>query len=146
MNRSEVLKALNLALELEMSAMVRYLHHSFAVAGPGRGPLVGLFRARARHCMDHATKLGEKIAVMGGKASVHIQEAHEPAEQSIEEMLRENLDAERNHLKLYEEQLEIVKDNPSLRVFIEQFIVDETAHVEELEMYLRHASKVVATV
>jgi bacterioferritin len=146
MEKAEILKALNSDLEYEMSAMIRYLHHSFAVAGPGRGPLVGLFRARARDCMDHATKLGEKITVMGGKASVNIQDVQEPAEPSIEEMLKENLDAERQHLKLYEEQLELVKDNPSLRVFIEQFIVDETAHVEELEMYLRHASKVAATV
>src|SRR5438067_2099808 len=101
MNKGEVLKALNLDLEHEMSAMVRYLHHSFIVSGPMRGPLVTLFRGRAKDCMNHAIKLGEKITALGGHPSVKIQEIYEPGEQSIEEILAEDLEVEKTHLGLY---------------------------------------------
>lgn len=144
MDKAKVLKALNLDLEHEMSAMIRYLHHSFIVAGPMRGPLVGMFRAKAKDCMNHAIKLGEKITAMGGHPSVKIQEIYEPGEQTIEEMVKENVEVEKLHLKLYEEQLELVKDNTPLRLLLEQLLVEETTHMEELEMYLRHAAKSTA--
>jgi bacterioferritin len=141
MDKAKVLKALNLDLEHEMSAMIRYLHHSFIVSGPMRGPLVGMFRAKARDCMNHAIKLGEKITAMGGHPSVKIQEIYEPGEQTIDEMVQENIDVEKMHLQLYDEQLELVKDNTPLRLLLEQMLVEETSHMEELEMYLRHSSK-----
>jgi bacterioferritin len=141
MDKAKVLKALNLDLEHEMSAMIRYLHHSFIVSGPMRGPLVTLFRNRARDCMNHAIKLGEKISVMGGHPSVKIQEIYEPGDQTIEEMLKENLEVEKSHLQMYEEQLLLVQDNTPLRIMLEQILVEETAHVEELEMYLRDSER-----
>src|SRR5579875_4069421 len=140
MDKGKVLQALNLDLEHEMSAMIRYLHHSFLVSGPGRGPLVSLFRTRARDCMDHAIKLGEKIVALGGHPSVKIQEIYEPGEQTIEEMLRENLEVEKMHLGIYEEQLQLVHDNTPLRLLLEQMLV------EELEMYLRHSARKPAPV
>jgi bacterioferritin len=143
MDKAKVLKALNLDLEHEMSAMVRYLHHSFIVSGPMRGPLVALFRTRAKDCMNHAIRMGEKITALGGHPSVQIQEIYEPGEQTIEEMLKEDLEVERTHLALYEEHLALVQDNTPLRVMLENVLVEETAHVEELEMYLRSSKQPV---
>ena len=139
MDKAKVLKALNLDLEHEMSAMVRYLHHSFIVSGPLRGPLVGLFRQQARDSMTHAITLGEKITALGGHPSVKIQEIYEPGDQTIEEMLQEDLEVENLHIGNYEEQLELVQDNTPLRIMLEQMVVDETKHAEELEMYLRQS-------
>ena len=73
MDKKKVLEALNLDLEHEMSAMIRYLHHSFIVTGPLRGTLVNMFRTKARESMDHAITLGEKITALGGHPSVKIQ-------------------------------------------------------------------------
>lgn len=136
MDKKKVLEALNLDLEHEMSAIVRYLHHSFIVTGPTRGPLVAMFRRQAEDSMQHAIKLGEKICALGGHPSVKIQEVYEPGDQSIEEMLREDLEMERKHLELYELQLELVTDNTALRLMLEQILVEETQHVDELAMYL----------
>lgn len=143
MDKAKVLKALNLDLEHEMSAMVRYLHHSFIVSGPLRGPLVSLFRQQARDSMTHAITLGEKITALGGHPSVKIQEIYEPGDQTIEEMLQEDLEVEKLHIGNYEEQLELVQDNTPLRIMLEQMVVDETKHAEELEMYLRQAKPAV---
>lgn len=136
MDKKKVLDALNLDLEHEMAAIVRYLHHSFIVTGPTRGPLVAMFRRQATDSMQHAITLGEKICALGGHPSVKIQEVYEPGDQTIEEMLREDLEMEKRHLELYERQLELVSDNTSLRLLLEQIIVEETTHVDELEMYL----------
>lgn len=138
MDRKKVLEALNLDLEHEMTSIVRYLHHSFIVSGPIRAPLVSMFRSMAADSMQHAIKLGEKITAMGGHPSVRIQEIYEPGEQSILDMLKENLEAEKHHLQLYEKQLELVQDNTPLRLMLEQVVVEESNHIEQLEMYLRN--------
>jgi bacterioferritin len=146
MDRKKVLEALNLDLEHEMTSIVRYLHHSFIVSGPIRAPLVAMFRNMASDSMQHAIKLGEKITAMGGHPSVKIQEIYEPGEQSIIDMLKENLEAEKHHLQLYEKQLELVADNTPLRLMLEQVVVEESNHIEQLEMYLRNdAAAPVAT-
>jgi bacterioferritin len=142
MDRKKVLEALNLDLEHEMTSIVRYLHHSFIVSGPIRAPLVAMFRNMASDSMQHAIKLGEKITAMGGHPSVKIQEIYEPGEQSILEMLKENLEAEKHHLQLYEKQLELVQDNTPLRLMLEQVVVEESNHIEQLEMYLRNDAAV----
>lgn len=144
MDKKKVLEALNLDLEHEMSAIVRYLHHSFIVTGPTRGPLVSMFRTQAMDSMQHAIKLGEKITALGGHPSVKVQEIFEPGEQTIEEMLREDVEMERQHLQRYEDQMDLVQDNTALRLMIEQIIVEETAHVEELDMYLGPVTKATA--
>ena len=144
MDKKKVLEALNLDLENEMSAMIRYLHHSFIVEGPMRGPLVALFRAQATDSMQHAIKLGEKICALGGHPSVKIQEIYEPGDQTLEEMLQEDLEMEKHHLDMYEQQLGLVQDNTALKLMLEQILVEETAHVEELQRYIGHKSPVRA--
>lgn len=144
MDRKKVLEALNLDLEHEMTSIVRYLHHSFIVSGPIRAPLVAMFRSMASDSMQHAIKLGEKITAMGGHPSVRIQEIYEPGEQSILDMLKENLEAEKHHLQLYEKQLELVQDNTPLRLMLEQVVVEESNHIEQLEMYLRNDATIPA--
>ena len=136
MDKQKVLDALNLDLEHEMAAIVRYLHHSFIVTGPTRGPLVEMFRRQATDSMQHAIKLGEKICALGGHPSVKVDEVYEPGDQTIEEMLREDLEMEKQHLLNYEKQLDLVEGNTPLRLMLEQILVEETAHVDELEMYL----------
>jgi len=140
MNKAKVLEALNLDLEHEMASIVRYLHHSFIVSGPLRGTLVPMFRKQAMDSMQHAITLGEKIVALGGHPSVNIQAIYEPGDQTIEEMLAENLEVERQHLEMYEKQLELVHDNTPLRLMMEQVIVEESAHVDELAIYLGHTN------
>src|SRR3989338_10606044 len=101
----KLINALNQDLEKEMAGIVRYLHHSFIVFGPNRGPLVQMFRAQATESMDHAIQLGEKITALGGHPSVKVDQVFEPGYQSVEDMIAEDLEAEKKHLNLYIEQL-----------------------------------------
>ncbi len=137
MDKKKVITALNAALEHEMSAMVRYMHHSFIVTGPDRGPLVQFFRARVNEAARHAISVGDKISALGGHPSVKISEIYEPGEQTIAEMLEEDIAEERAHYDLYEGLLKEVEDNVAMRVYVEKFICEEQEHIEELEKYLK---------
>ena len=137
MDKKKVITALNSALEHEMSAMVRYLHHSFIVSGPQRGPLVQFFRDRVNEAAMHAISVGDKITALGGHPSVKISEIYEPGEQTIKDMLQEDLEEERSHFKLYEKLLDEVQSNVAMRVYIEKFICEEQDHIEELEKYIK---------
>lgn len=133
-----VIAALNQALEGELAAMVRYLHHSFIVLGPGRGPLVTLFRTLAQDSMAHATMLGEKIVGLGGHPSVAMDEVEEPGEQSLLQMLEEDIAVEEKHIEMYERHLNQFQKDIVLRLMYEQIILEEVTHLEQLQLYVRH--------
>ena len=140
--REKLIKALNQDLEKEMAGIVRYLHHSFIVFGPNRGPLVQMFRTQATESMNHAILLGEKITALGGHPTVKVDQVFEPGHQSIEDMLSEDLKAERAQLELYTNQLKEFGDhNLPMKLMLEQIIIDETTHVEEIEKYLRTSNE-----
>ncbi len=138
----KLIQALNKDLEKEMAGIVRYLHHSFIVFGPNRGPLVQMFRTQAQESMAHAIQLGEKITALGGHPTVKVDQVFEPGYQSVEDMLSEDLKAEKAQLELYTKQLkEVGEYNLPMKLMLEQIIVSEQTHVEEMEKYLRTTNK-----
>ncbi len=138
----KLVQALNHDLEKEMAAIVRYLHHSFIVFGPNRGPLVQMFRSQATESMTHAIQLGEKITALGGHPTVKVDQVFEPGFQTVEDMLSEDLRAEKIQLELYCDQLKEFGDsNLPMKLMLEQIIVAEQTHVDEMEKYLRPSNK-----
>lgn len=138
----KLIQALNKDLEKEMAGIVRYLHHSFIVFGPNRGPLVQMFRQQATESMTHAIQLGEKITALGGHPTVSVAQVFEPGHQTVEDMIEEDLKAEKDQLKLYSDQLkEFGDDNLPMKLMLENIIVTEQTHVEEMEKYLRTTNK-----
>ncbi|MCA9815580.1 MAG: hypothetical protein H6677_27285 [Candidatus Obscuribacterales bacterium] len=146
MTDKENVEALNLDLEHEMSSIIRYLHHSFLVRGPIRGPLNAMFKAKAKSSMQHAIALGEKISALGGHPSVKIQTVYKcDGTPDTKEMLEKNLNAESAQLELYLKQHKQFENSTPLRQLLEQLIMNEVAHIEELEMYLREEAPVART-
>lgn len=140
--KEKLIKALNKDLEREMAGIVRYLHHSFIVFGPHRGPLVQMFRAQATESMTHAIQLGEKITALGGHPTVRVDQVFEPGDQSVEDMIAEDLKAEKAQLELYTQQLkEFGDDNLTIKLMLEQVIIAEQTHVDEMEKYLRTSNE-----
>jgi bacterioferritin len=133
----KMVDALNEALEHELGAIIRYLHHSFLVMGPNRAPLVAFLRARAKDSVDHAVQLGEKVTALGGHPTVKIAEHMEPGRQSVEEILREELEAEKKSFEVYVKRLPLFKNNLPLEFMMQQFIIEENEHIESLEKLLR---------
>lgn len=133
----QIIDALNEALEHELGAIIRYLHHSFLVMGPNRGPIVDFLKARAKDSFAHAEKLGDKITALGGHPTVKVAEHMEPGDQSVEEMLHEELDAEKKSYAVYLKKLPLFAGNPPLEYMMQGFIIEEADHIESLEKLLR---------
>lgn len=136
-NFKKLIGHLNKDLERELAQIVRYLHHSFIVEGPSRGPLVGLFRQQAQESMTHAIKLGEKITALGGHPTVSVSQIFEPGDQTLEEMLEEDLEAEEEALREYKKHLKEAKEDVALRILLEQIVFEEQTHIEDLRKYLK---------
>jgi bacterioferritin len=131
-SNKKVIAALNEALEREMSNVVSYLHYSFMVRGVNRGPLVEFFRSQAQESFVHATKLGEKIVALGGHPSVRIEPIKETKKHKPDEMLREELEREKQEVERYVRTLKLVDDDIALRLMLEDMIKEEQEGVDEL--------------
>lgn len=133
----KVVSGLNEALERELGNVIRYLHHSFLVRGVNRGPLVDFFRQKARESFEHATALGEKIVALGGHPSIEIPKMKEIGHKSVEEMLGEELESEKEEVKEYIKLLRRVEDDIALEFMLKEIIKEEQEGIEDLEKRLR---------
>lgn len=134
----DLIAKLNDLLADEMTAMVRYLHHSFMVFGPNRFGIRDYYRMQANEAMTHATQLGEKITALGGHPTTRIHPIPDPGVHTWEQMFRENLQSEREALRKYEELLpQIDPANVALDQLIRNILIEETEHIEDIEKLLR---------
>jgi bacterioferritin len=140
MNKEKVIKRLNKLIEAEMSGVARYLHYSFMIFGHSRIPIVSYLRSQAQEGLTHATALGDKITALGGHPSISacgIAETLDKQKHSIDDILKEALAFEQSALSEYKKLLKDVDDDLGMRLFVEQMILEEQTHVEELEKMLR---------
>lgn len=133
-----MLAKLNELLTDEMTAMVRYLHHSFMVFGPNRFGIRDYYRQQSTEAMAHATLLGEKITALGGHPTTQVHPVADPGIHTWEQMFRENLQSEKEALKKYEDLYpQIDPSDVALEDLIRSIIIEETAHIEDIEKMLR---------
>ena len=81
-------------MELELSGVVRYTHYSLMVYGYNRIPIVSWLKANAQEGLDHATKAGELVTMLGGHPSLKIGSLLETEQHDIGDILRESLEHE----------------------------------------------------
>ncbi|MGI9105118.1 MAG: ferritin-like domain-containing protein [Pyrinomonadaceae bacterium] len=128
----KLIENLNRALSLELGGVIQYMQHSFLVTGVEREVYRKYFRKQGEESQEHAITLGDKIVALGGLPTV------EPAmiRQSTDlvEMLRQDLELEREALKAYMAAWEACGDEElPTRFQLEERIYNEQLHVDELE-------------
>jgi len=132
MANAKLIESLNRALSLELGGVIQYMQHSFLVTGVEREVYRKYFRKQGEESQEHAITLGDKIVALGGLPTV------EPAmiRQSTDlvEMLRQDLELEREALKAYMAAWEACGDEEmATRFQLEERIYNEQLHVDELE-------------
>jgi bacterioferritin len=141
-NKDEVVSALNEILEREYAGVVRYSHYSLMVFGHNRIPIVSWFREQAKESLMHAEQIGEQVTTLGGHPSLKVGKLLETHKHSIDEILRESLEHEREQLdRLYGLLGMVEGKSVYLEEFVRQMIVDEEAHVSEVEKMMRAPGK-----
>jgi bacterioferritin len=132
MSRAELVENLNKALSLEIAGVIQYSQHSYLVTGKDRIVYGEFFREQADEAQKHANILGDKVVALGGVPTV------EPAlirqSVSLDEMLKQDLELEREAISAYMAAWNACDDNDLPQKFwLEGQIADEQMHIEELE-------------
>ena len=138
MDRSDLIENLNQDLAAELAAIVTYITYAARVDGPHRPQLSQFFTAEVNGEQVHATYLSNKIVALGGEPTTVPSPV--PLPEGNRAMLEAVLSMEREAVDRYAQRLQDAEafGDIALKVTLEDFIRDETSHVEETEAILRH--------
>ena len=126
-----LINRLNHALSLEYAATIQYLQQQCLVTGQERQQFAPFFAASSSESHTHAQNLGNKIVALGGAPTIEPAIVREG--KSLAEMLRYDLELEREALDAYVKAWESAQGNPPLVFWLEEIISAEQLHVDELE-------------
>jgi bacterioferritin len=136
---NKTVEILNEALATEIVCVLRYMHHYFMATGVHAKSVAGEFKEHADAEREHADMLAERIQQLGGKPDFNPKGLLERSVsqyvegETLADMIREDLIAERVVIEVYQEMIRYFGDNdPTTRVIIEQLLKDEEEHASDL--------------
>jgi bacterioferritin len=142
-DRGAVLKMLNEALATELVCNLRYRRHYFMASGPNSEAAKAEFMEHATQELQHADQIAERIVQLGGEPDLNpatlIARSHaEYIEgKSLEDMIKENLVAERIAIDSYREIIQYLGDkDPTTRRLMEEILATEEEHAEDMSSLL----------
>jgi len=135
MDTPRVIDALNKVVALENAAMLQYKQHALLVRSLWRRVFAEFFSSESHSALDHARKFGQKIVALGGVPTVEVGGTVRQS-LKVEEMLRQDLDLERQAMQAYVAAHTLAQDDVALRNMLEDQIEQEQRDIEELELYL----------
>ena len=137
MTRQQLIEKLNEDLADELGAIIQYVVYSARATGPFRPQLSQFFLAEVADEQVHAQFLANKIVSLGGTPTTTPRPV--PLPDGNRAMLEEVVKAERRATAGYVQRAQDAEayGDKGLVVQIEDFIRDESSHVDESERMLR---------
>jgi bacterioferritin len=134
--REILIEGLNHDLAREFQALMMYIHYSAKITGPYRRELRALFHVEIKNERPHVQFLADKITALGGDPTTRLIEV--PSARLPREMLVQALKAEIHAISEYCQRIQQAQASGDigLRVHLENHLVDETRHKEEIERIL----------
>ena len=138
-DRDVILEHLGRSLATDWVCVLRYLRHAYCIPGVVSEPIKAHFLQHAKEEQAHAHKLAERIVQLGGEPDLNpatlVERSHAeyvPAS-STEDMIRENLIAERIAVEAYREFIQFLGDrDPTTRIMLEGILAQEEEHADDL--------------
>jgi bacterioferritin len=138
-DRGVVLKLLNEALATEIICTLRYKRHYFMAKGIHAEGVASEFLEHATEEQQHADQIAERITQLGGEPDFSpdglATRSHAEYVEggSLEEMIREDLVAERIAIDSYKEIILYLGENdPTSRRLMEDILAKEEEHADDL--------------
>jgi bacterioferritin len=139
-DRETVLRLLNESLATEIVCVLRYKRHYYMASGIHAQTAASEFLEHANMEQSHADQIAERIIQLGGEPDLNpdtlTSRSHaEYIEGStLEEMLRENLVAERIAIESYTDFIRYLGDtDPTTRRMVEEILATEEEHADDLK-------------
>lgn len=132
-------KILNEALATEIVCVLRYRFHYFMASGIHKDGAAAEFLEHSNEEQRHADMIAERIKQLGGKPDLNpaILAGRSHSEyvegNSLEDMLREDLVAERIAIQTYREMIEFFgKKDSTTRRMLEEILAVEEEHADDI--------------
>jgi bacterioferritin len=142
------LRVLNEALATEIVCVLRYRRHHFMAAGIHAQAVAAEFLEHANEEQGHADKLAARIIQLNGEPNFSpeglLTRSHSEyiEGQSLEDMIREDLVAERIAIESYTEIIRYFGDrDPSSRRLMEEILANEEEHAEDMRTLIDQIQK-----
>jgi bacterioferritin len=142
-NLNVVVQLLNEALATELVCVLRYRRHYFMAEGILAEAIKKEFLTHAQEEQGHADQIAERIVQLGGapdfNPAVLTTRSHAQYDDStgLQEMLQEDLVAERIAIESYREMIAYLQDqDPTTRRMLESILAKEEEHAEEIASML----------
>jgi bacterioferritin len=142
-DRALVLQLLNEALATEIICVLRYRRHYYMANGAMGEAIKGELLKHAGEEQAHADQIAERIVQLGGEPDLDPVGLHERshseyvAGNSLADMVKEDLVAERIAIESYMEMIRFIGDaDPTTRRMLEGILANEEEHAEELASML----------
>jgi bacterioferritin len=142
-DRETIVKILNEALATELVCVLRYRRHYFMAEGIHAGPVKAEFLQHANEEQGHADQIAERIKQLGGEPNFNpegmLSRSHsEYVEgQTLRDMIREDLIAERIAIDSYSEMIRYVGENDiTTRRMLESILAVEEEHADDMADFL----------
>jgi len=147
-DRKTVLRVLNEALATEIVCVLRYKRHHFMAKGIHSQAVAEEFLEHAAEEQEHADMIAERITQLDGEPNFNpeglLTRSHsEYVEgESLVEMIKEDLVAERIAIESYSEIIRYLADNdPTSRRLMEEILAKEEEHAEDMKTLLEAIAK-----
>jgi bacterioferritin len=134
-----VIQLLNDALATEWVCVLRYRRHYFMAQGIQSKSIANEFLVHANEELGHADQIAARIVQLGGEPdlSPDTLSSRSHAEyvpgSSLDDMIKEDLVAERIAIDSYREMIQFLGDrDPTSRIMLEGILAVEEGHADEL--------------
>jgi bacterioferritin len=138
-DRDTVVRILNEALATEIVCVLRYKRHYFMAAGINAEPVAAEFLQHANEEQAHADQLAVRIKQLGGGPNLNpeglLTRSHTQYVEcdSLVDMIRENLLAERIAIESYSEMIRYIGgDDSTTRRILEGILAQEEEHADDM--------------
>jgi bacterioferritin len=147
-DREVVIRLLNEALATEIICVLRYKRHYFMANGLFAQSVANEFLEHANEEQQHADQIAERIVQLGGSPDLSPQglmtRSHSEYVEggSLQDMIKEDLVAERVAIDSYREMIEYIgTDDSTTRAMLEGILAREEEHAEDLVSLLNELGR-----
>jgi bacterioferritin len=142
-DRDAVVNVLNEVLATENVCVLRYNSHYYKASGIHAQPIAAEFLAHATEEQGHADQVAQRIVQLGGTPNLNPEglatrsHAQYKEVKNLDEMIKEDLVAERVAIETYSEIVRWIGDgDPTTRRMMEQLLAVEEEHADDLKTLL----------
>jgi bacterioferritin len=147
-DRDKVIDVLNEVLATETVCTLRYRSHYFMAKGIHSSGVEDEFLEHARQEQDHADRVAKRITELGGRPNLDPEglatrsHAQYGEGEDLEEMIKEDLVAERIAIATYSEIVRwLGNDDPTTRRMMEEILATEEEHADDMAKLLSRVRK-----